>query len=138
MRPITRLRRFAAAAACLPDGEWFGAAVEKRLAGDARSLDEELGLTRHGGVPLSRQNRNEKRNALVRDFAARFLTEMPPSERAAALAREFFAFQNRVWPRYADRPTCPADIRGTRRELLFDLCKVGGMPKTIKQLKKLL
>jgi hypothetical protein len=125
LSPIARLTRFAKAASHLPDGPWFSAAVEDRLAGRASSLDASLGLLNHGGTSLTHQGLIARRNEMLRQFVDNFLSDVPPEKRAVRLAQELARFSDGLWPRLRSRNDCPSDLIGTRDAALFELFKIG-------------
>jgi len=129
--PAQRLRRIAALAAASlgEDGAWLAEAIRARLAGEARTLDAALGFSRRGGASPDVQARNARRNAILREFAARFLGDMTPRDQARALLAELDRFKTRgEWSRLAAREECPHHLVGTRQELLFQLLKIGRLP----------
>jgi len=140
MMAADRLRRLAAAApqALGDDGVWLAAAIEARLAGRARTLDAALALTRRGGASPAVQARNDRRDALLRTYAATFLGELAPARQASAMSLEIAEFRSRVWPRLRDLAACPPHVIGARQRALFDLLKAGGVPDSARQLRRIL
>jgi|GEM_PF-3813860 len=139
MRAVARLRRVATMIADLdPDCAWVAQVIDRRLAGEVASLDAAFGLVRRGGLSLPREIQNDRRNAVLREFADRFLHQVTPSARADALAKELFQFRSRVWPRLVAREECPPDLIGTRHGALFDLFKIDDTPIGKKQISRLI
>lgn len=139
LHAASRLRRLAIAVVSIaPDGPWLAAGISAVLAGEERSLDEALGLTAHGGVSLPRQVRIARRNAMLRDFAEGFLSDLGAEKRAGELAKELARFNDRLWPRLSPRADCPPHLVGTRDGALFDLFKIGARPIGQKQLARLI
>ncbi len=138
MMDTALLRRLAAAAPALgEDGRRLAAALEARLAGQVRSIDQGLGLSRRGGISPAVQARNERRNALIRAYGAAFLAGLEPARQAEAMALEIGEFRGRVWPRLRDLAACPPHT-GARQRALFDVLKVGGVPASARQLRRIL
>ena len=120
----------------LPDlgdhGAWMAGAIGEFLTGGAPTLGHALGISQRGGIHIAAEYRYSCRNALLREYAAQFLANMPARQRPAALAREICRFEIRQWPRLAARSVCPGELVGTREGMLFDLLKIGGMKRNGK------
>ena len=131
MNAAARLRRLAAGPlqSLGEDGAWLAAAIQDRLTGRPRTLDAALGLSLRGGASPGVQTRNARRDAILREFANRFLDDMAPRDQARALLAEVERFQTRGdWLRLEPRASCPPNLIGTRTELLFRLLKIGRVP----------
>jgi hypothetical protein len=120
------------------DGAWLAEAIRTRLAGEVATFDAAFGFSRRGGVSAGAAARRDRRDALVRAFASRFLGEMATLQQARTLLTEVDRFKTRgEWPRLVGRDACPPNLVGTRKELLFELLKLGG-PPGLRQLSDIL
>jgi hypothetical protein len=139
LRPIARLSRIAGSAHALgEDGMWLADAIAQWMAGAAPNLEAAMGLISHGGVQPVRQARNAQRDELLRRFADERLATSPMADRPRLLAEDLMTFARRRWPRLEPRPTVPPELAGTRDGDLFQLFRVGGVPLSAKQIRRIL
>ncbi len=133
-----RLSRIAAVAPTVlgEDGRWLADAINERLAGTSKTLDDALRLQCRGGVSARVANLNNERNELLRDYATRFLST--EAHVARALFDAMTEFETRQWPRLSSRSTCPAQLEGTASGLLFEIFRTGAKIPGPKQLNRIL
>ncbi len=124
---IDRLRRIAARLGGA-DGEWFVTALQEYEAG-ARyggSLDQALGLRLGPGTtPWWQIEDCGKRDALLRDIAARHFDGTTPRAAALAITTAVHRYAAAGWRRHQTFTSPPAELLGTLRSDLFVLLKIG-------------
>jgi len=110
------------------------AAARKALAGEAVGLDDPLGLA---DARAAVRRRLERRNGLLRDYAARHLAGLPHAKaRAEALIRAADAYERGAFRFDRDRAACPYPD-GTPRALLWAALRFGPCPR-LRQLQVIL
>ena len=133
---VDRMHRVAAALAsgtpvADDDGAWLSGALIRFL--DGESFEAATGLEL-AGTPWRRRAAQSQRHALIKELAERFFLEAPAHVVASALRR----YQTTAWPReqMLTEPR-PATI-GTAAELLWRIFRLGGVPTSDKQIRRIL
>jgi hypothetical protein len=139
---IDRLRM--ACRRCLDDGDdqlvWLGRSLNEFLTQRCRSLDEALGLqVGRGGIPWWREEANRKRDAALRELAARHLLEHSVTAQARQVHVLSVRYAASAWRFDRDRPSMPPHYAGTPHEWLWLAFSSGApMPIGERQLRNIL
>ena len=136
----------AAVADALERGERLGPAaaaelaeaIRQALAGRSR-LDEALGL-RGGPGERSAATRMmiARRDAALREAAARFWPDAPAAQQAEELATRWARYASSAWRRDAGEATCPARHEGTVYAALWAAMRAGARPLSAERIRRLL
>ena len=133
---VDRIRRVAEALASRSpvaerDGAWIAGALLRFL--DGEEFETAVGLPRRG-TPWRKLAAQAERNELFTGLAERFFPGSPAHEIAAAVKR----YATTAWPReQALTVPRPATI-GTANELLWRIHRLGNVPTSQKQIRRIL
>ena len=119
------------------NGAWVADGIRAWIDGEVPSIQAGLGCVGRGGVSAKHAARLERRNALIRAFAEKFLSGLEAGAQAKALALKIHEFEHRVLPGYASRTTPPAHF-GSEEIALFALLRTGALVRSDDQLRTIL
>jgi len=126
----------------LPSGlsSWLGHSLEEFLSHRRRSIEDALGLHGpRGGVPWWLEEAMRKRDAALRELAARFFGDQPVSRQAANIYRRAIRYAESRWLSDRKCSELPPEHRGTPYEWLWQAFKSGAaMPIGDRQLRHIL
>jgi hypothetical protein len=129
---------------CLEDGDaqlrWLGSALSDFLNHRCRTVDEALGLRfPRGGIPWWREEAARKRNAALRELAARYYGEQPVTAQARQMWILTVRYAASAWRFDARREAMPCVYVGTVHEWLWKAFASGApMPIRERQLRNVL
>lgn len=139
---IDKLR--AACRRCLDDSDeqlrWLGCSLDQFLTHRCRSIDEALGLqTGRGGIPWWREEANRKRDAALRELAARHFAGLSVTAQARQLHMLAARYAASTWRFDRTRTTMPPGYGGGTHEWLWLAFSSGApMPIGERQLRNIL
>ena len=139
---IEQLRRICRR--CLDDSDaqlrWLGAALNDFLSHRCRTVDEALGLRfPRGGIPWWREEAARKRNAALRELAARFYGKEPVTTQAREVFILSLRYAASAWRHDQKEHTMPDCYLGTDHEWLWAAFRSGApMPIRERQLRHVL
>lgn len=129
---------------CLDDSDdqlrWLGRSLQEFLAHRCRSVDEALGLQAgRGGIPWWREEANRKRDAALRQLAARHLAGLSITAQARQLHVLTVRYAGSTWRFDRTRPAMPTSYTGSVHECLWLAFSSGApMPIGQRQLRNIL
>ena len=129
---------------CLNDSDdqlrWLGRSLHEFLAHRCRSVDEALGLqTGRGGIPWWREEANRKRDAALRELAARHLAGLSVTAQARQVHVLSVRYAGSTWRFDRTRPAMPPSYAGRAHEWLWLAFSSGApMPIGERQLRNIL
>jgi hypothetical protein len=139
---IDRLR--VACRRCLDGGDdqlvWLGRSLNEFLTKRCRSVDEALGLQAgRGGIPWWREEANRKRDAALRELAARHLADLSRTAQARQVRVLSARYAASAWRFDRAQESMPPHYAGTAHEWLW-LAFTSGAPMPIgeRQLRNIL
>ena len=119
---------------------WLGRSLEEFLAHRCRSVDEALGLRfPRGGVPWWREDAIRKRDAALRELAARYCRAPSVSALARQVRARSVRYAGSAWRFDCRRSSMPAHYAGGDHECLWRAFSSGApMPISERQLRNIL
>jgi hypothetical protein len=129
---------------CLDDSDaqlrWLGDALNDFLNHRCRTVDEALGLRfPRGGIPWWREEAARKRNAALRELAARYYGEQPVTAQARQVRILMQRYAASAWRYDQAKPAMPPHYSGTDHEWLWTAFAAGApMPIRERQLRHVL
>ena len=120
-----------------PEGQWFGAALDRFLVGAAKSLDEALALNSRG-TPARVLEMKRVRDGMIADFALTFCGAEKGGA-AKAVAGKLNDYRYRAWCR-EQRAGGPSSCANPEALALFAIFKHadGDVPECQKQISRIL
>jgi hypothetical protein len=129
---------------CLDDSDdqlrWLGRSLHEFLTHRCRSVDEALGLqTGRGGIPWWREEANRKRDAALRELAARHFSGLSVTAQARQVHVLAVRYAASRWRFDRTRTTMPPSYAGGTHEWLWLAFSSGApMPIGERQLRNIL
>ena len=142
---ITRLREIsrrclAGEALDREQSAWLGSCLKAYFDRSSRTIGAAFDLVfPHGGVPWWREEAIRKRDAALRELAARFLDGHSPYAQARRIAGLVKRYAGTAWPRDRAKPRMPPYYRETPKAYIWIAFASGAaMPLSERYLRKIL
>lgn len=129
---------------CLDDSDdqlrWLGRSLNEFLAHRCQTVDEALGLRfARGGVPWWREEAIRKRDAALRELAARCFAGLPVTAQARQVRMAAVRYAASAWRFDRGRPAMPPHYADSAHEWLWQAFSAGApMPLGERQLRHVL
>jgi hypothetical protein len=129
---------------CLDDGDaqlrWLCGALDDFLSHRRRTVDEALGLRfPRGGIPWWREEATRKRDAALRELAARYYADKPVTAQERQVCTASARYAASTWRFDKRREAMPCHYAGTPYEWLWKAFTAGApMPIRERQLRHVL
>ena len=119
---------------------WLADALDRFLSNHCTNLNEAFGIVQgHGGVPWWREQAMRRRDAALREMAARHFPQFTPYAQAKQIAALAERYAGTAWRHDRGRDDMPARYSGTAQEYLWQAFKSGAsMPLSERRLRSLL
>jgi hypothetical protein len=119
---------------------WLGASLVEFLERRSPTIDKAFGLEfPRGGVPWWMEEAIRKRDAALRQLAARYLADHSLSERSRQIRRLSCRYAASAWRQDRNRDEMPERYAGTPKECLWRAFRSGApMPLSERQLRNIL